>query len=140
MGCIFVCWRENDIPVISPGDENIALEVTVTNIGGDDAHQSQLSVTFPEFLRLSSVELKKSSVSVPFYWNPKKSKLFLFHFFVILDESDYVLLFTIKQAHLYQALLHMHLNLLHPKKTECWILSGVSSSKQLCKVFPTVLN
>uniref|UniRef100_A0A8C2CYD5 Integrin, alpha 6, like n=1 Tax=Cyprinus carpio TaxID=7962 RepID=A0A8C2CYD5_CYPCA len=53
---------ENDIPVISPGDENIALEVTVTNIGGDDAHQSQLSVTFPEFLRLSSVELKKSSV------------------------------------------------------------------------------
>lgn len=73
MGCIFVCWRENDIPVISPGDENIALEVTVTNIGGDDAHQSQLSVTFPEFLRLSSVELKKSSVSVPFYWNPKKS-------------------------------------------------------------------
>uniref|UniRef100_A0A8C1TH66 Integrin, alpha 6, like n=1 Tax=Cyprinus carpio TaxID=7962 RepID=A0A8C1TH66_CYPCA len=52
---------ENDIPVISPGDENIALEVTVTNIGGDDAHQSQLSVTFPEFLRLSSVELKKSS-------------------------------------------------------------------------------
>uniref|UniRef100_A0A8C1LSY2 Integrin, alpha 6, like n=1 Tax=Cyprinus carpio TaxID=7962 RepID=A0A8C1LSY2_CYPCA len=54
---------ENDIPVISPGDENIALEVTVTNIGGDDAHQSQLSVTFPEFLRLSSVELKKSSVS-----------------------------------------------------------------------------
>ncbi|KAI2656945.1 Integrin alpha-6 [Labeo rohita] len=52
---------ENDIPVISPGDKNVALEVTVTNTGGDDAHQSQLSVTFPEFLQLSSVEPKKSS-------------------------------------------------------------------------------
>uniref|UniRef100_A0A8C1THX7 Integrin, alpha 6, like n=1 Tax=Cyprinus carpio TaxID=7962 RepID=A0A8C1THX7_CYPCA len=64
---------ENDIPVISPGDENIALEVTVTNIGGDDAHQSQLSVTFPEFLRLSSVELKKSS-ETQVQCNPNENK------------------------------------------------------------------
>ncbi len=63
-----MCWRENDIPVISPGEKNFALEVTVTNIGGDDAHQSQLSVAFPEFLQLASVEPKKSGVSVPFYW------------------------------------------------------------------------
>uniref|UniRef100_A0A673GWE4 Integrin alpha-6-like n=1 Tax=Sinocyclocheilus rhinocerous TaxID=307959 RepID=A0A673GWE4_9TELE len=61
---------ENDIPVISPGDKNVALEVTATNIGGDDAHQSQLSVAFPEFLQLSSVEPKKSSVSC----NPNENK------------------------------------------------------------------
>nr|XP_055034531.1 integrin alpha-6 [Misgurnus anguillicaudatus] len=52
---------ENHIPVISPGDENVALEVTVTNKGGDDAHQSQLSVNFPEFLPLSAIVLKKNS-------------------------------------------------------------------------------
>ncbi|XP_077103938.1 integrin alpha-6 [Siphateles boraxobius] len=52
---------ENGVSVISPGDENVALEVTVTNIGGEDAHQSQLSVTFPEFLHLSSVMPKKNS-------------------------------------------------------------------------------
>ncbi|XP_051514484.1 integrin alpha-6 [Myxocyprinus asiaticus] len=52
---------ENGVPLISPGDENVALEVTVTNKGGDDAHQSQLSVQFPEFLPLSSVVLKKNS-------------------------------------------------------------------------------
>ncbi|XP_067313431.1 integrin alpha-6 [Pseudorasbora parva] len=54
---------ENGVPVISPGDENVALEVTVTNIGGEDAHQSQLTVTFPEFLQLSSVLPKKNSVT-----------------------------------------------------------------------------
>ncbi|XP_051716682.1 integrin alpha-6 [Ctenopharyngodon idella] len=52
---------ENGVAVISPGDENVALEVTVTNRGGEDAHQSQLSVTFPEFLHLSSVMPKKNS-------------------------------------------------------------------------------
>ncbi|XP_026103969.1 integrin alpha-6 [Carassius auratus] len=64
---------ENYIPVISPGDENIALEVTVTNKGGDDAHQSQLSVAFPEFLRLSSTELKKSS-ETQVQCNPSENK------------------------------------------------------------------
>ncbi|XP_016332580.1 integrin alpha-6 [Sinocyclocheilus anshuiensis] len=64
---------ENDIPVISPGDKNVALEVTVTNIGGDDAHQSQLSVAFPEFLQLSSVEPKKSS-EAQVQCNPNENK------------------------------------------------------------------
>lgn len=52
------------MPVISPGDENVALEVTVTNPGGEDAHQSQLSVKFPEYLPLSSIVPKKNSVSL----------------------------------------------------------------------------
>lgn len=51
------------MPVISPGDENVALEVTVTNKGGEDAHQSQLSLMFPEYLPLSSIVPKKNSVS-----------------------------------------------------------------------------
>ncbi|TRY86870.1 hypothetical protein DNTS_017251 [Danionella cerebrum] len=52
---------ENGVAVISPGDENVALEVKVTNIGGDDAHQSQISAQFPEHLQLASVMPKKSS-------------------------------------------------------------------------------
>lgn len=52
------------MPVISPGDENVALEVTVTNPGGEDAHQSQLSVKFPEYLPLSSIVPKKNGVSL----------------------------------------------------------------------------
>ncbi|XP_073677128.1 integrin alpha-6 [Garra rufa] len=64
---------ENDIPVISPGDKNVALEVTVTNKGGDDAHQSQLSVAFPEFLQLASVEPKKSS-ETQVQCNPNENK------------------------------------------------------------------
>ncbi|KAA0709520.1 Integrin alpha-6 VLA-6 [Triplophysa tibetana] len=49
------------MPVISPGDENVALEVTVTNKGGEDAHNSQLSVMFPEYLPLSSIVPKSNS-------------------------------------------------------------------------------
>uniref|UniRef100_A0A8C1FZG9 Integrin, alpha 6, like n=1 Tax=Cyprinus carpio TaxID=7962 RepID=A0A8C1FZG9_CYPCA len=65
----------NDIPVISPGDKNVALEVTVTNKGGEDAHQSQLFVTFPEFLQLSSFELKKSTVQQDqVNFNPNENK------------------------------------------------------------------
>lgn len=67
-----MCLRENGVSVISPGDENVALEVTVTNMGGEDAHQSQLSVTFPEFLHLSSVMPKKNSVRVLFHWRKKE--------------------------------------------------------------------
>uniref|UniRef100_A0A8C1UMK6 Integrin, alpha 6, like n=1 Tax=Cyprinus carpio TaxID=7962 RepID=A0A8C1UMK6_CYPCA len=63
----------NDIPVISPGDKNVALEVTVTNKGGEDAHQSQLFVTFPEFLQLSSFELKKSTQD-QVNFNPNENK------------------------------------------------------------------
>ncbi|XP_043114018.1 integrin alpha-6 isoform X2 [Puntigrus tetrazona] len=69
----FPLSMENDIPVISPGDKNVALEVTVSNIGGDDAHQSQLSVAFPEFLPLSSVEPKKNS-ETQVLCNPNENK------------------------------------------------------------------
>lgn len=62
-GCVCVCWRDPRMPVISPGDENVALEVTVTNKGGEDAHHSQLSVMFPEYLPLSSILPKSNSVS-----------------------------------------------------------------------------
>lgn len=50
--------------VISPGAENTALEVTVTNHGGDDAHLAQLVADFPESLPLSSVIPKQDSVSL----------------------------------------------------------------------------
>ncbi|KAL7886256.1 hypothetical protein AOLI_G00065510 [Acnodon oligacanthus] len=47
--------REDGIAVIYPGDENTALEVTVTNKGGDDAHLTQLFADFQESLPLSAV-------------------------------------------------------------------------------------
>ncbi|KAK3535628.1 hypothetical protein QTP70_018437, partial [Hemibagrus guttatus] len=53
--------RENGVPVISPGSENTALEITVTNPRGDDAHLAQLVANFPESLPLSSVILKPDS-------------------------------------------------------------------------------
>ncbi|KAG7328849.1 hypothetical protein KOW79_007023 [Hemibagrus wyckioides] len=53
--------RENGVAVISPGSENTALEITVTNPGGDDAHLAQLVAKLPESLPLSSVILKPDS-------------------------------------------------------------------------------
>ncbi|XP_060783229.1 integrin alpha-6 [Neoarius graeffei] len=53
--------RENGMAVISPGAGNTALEITITNHGGDDAHLAQLVATFPESLPLSSVILKQDS-------------------------------------------------------------------------------
>lgn len=50
--------------VISPGSGNTALEITITNHGGDDAHLAQLVANFPESLPLSSVILKQDSVSL----------------------------------------------------------------------------
>ncbi|XP_056328164.1 integrin alpha-6 isoform X1 [Danio aesculapii] len=64
---------ENGVPVISPGDVNVALEVTVTNTGGDDAHHTQLYVMFPEVLHLSSVVLKKNS-DTQVQCNPNENK------------------------------------------------------------------
>ncbi|XP_021417245.2 integrin alpha-6 isoform X2 [Oncorhynchus mykiss] len=46
---------ERGIPVISAGDEDIALEVNVTNRGGDDAHQSHLIIKLPDSLSFSSL-------------------------------------------------------------------------------------
>ncbi|XP_053487838.1 integrin alpha-6 [Ictalurus furcatus] len=53
--------RENGVAVISPGSGNTALEITITNHGGDDAHLAQLVANFPESLPLSSVILKQDS-------------------------------------------------------------------------------
>ncbi|XP_047658078.1 integrin alpha-6-like [Tachysurus fulvidraco] len=53
--------REDGVAVISPGAGNTALEVTVTNPGGDDAHLAQLVANFPESLPLSSVILNPDS-------------------------------------------------------------------------------
>ncbi|MCJ8733736.1 hypothetical protein PDJAM_G00226990, partial [Pangasius djambal] len=53
--------REDGVAVISPGAGNTALEITVTNHGGDDAHLAQLVANFPESLPLSSVILKQDS-------------------------------------------------------------------------------
>ncbi|KAM6923822.1 integrin alpha-6-like [Xenentodon cancila] len=47
--------REDEVAVITPSDEDIALEITVTNRNGDDAHQSHLVVMLPEAVRYSSI-------------------------------------------------------------------------------------
>uniref|UniRef100_A0A8C7XZI1 Integrin alpha-2 domain-containing protein n=1 Tax=Oryzias sinensis TaxID=183150 RepID=A0A8C7XZI1_9TELE len=47
--------RQDGIAVITPTDEDIALEITVTNRHGDDAHQSHVIITLPDTLRYSSV-------------------------------------------------------------------------------------
>lgn len=52
---------EYGVAVISPGSGNTALEITITNHGGDDAHLAQLVANFPESLPLSSVILKQDS-------------------------------------------------------------------------------
>lgn len=55
--CInFYChsFSEDGVAVITPSDEDIALEITVTNKNGDDAHQSRLAITLPDIVRYSS--------------------------------------------------------------------------------------
>ncbi|XP_076595871.1 integrin alpha-6-like [Chaetodon auriga] len=47
--------REDGVAVITPSDEHIALEITVTNRDGDDAHQSHSFISLPDALRYSSV-------------------------------------------------------------------------------------
>uniref|UniRef100_A0A3Q1BK90 Integrin alpha-2 domain-containing protein n=1 Tax=Amphiprion ocellaris TaxID=80972 RepID=A0A3Q1BK90_AMPOC len=47
--------REDGDAVITPSDEDIALEITVTNRDGDDAHQSHAVITLPDTLHYSSV-------------------------------------------------------------------------------------
>ncbi|KAF5896276.1 integrin alpha-6-like, partial [Clarias magur] len=53
--------KEDGVAVISPGAENTALELTITNHKGDDAHLAQLIANFPESLPLSSFVLKQDS-------------------------------------------------------------------------------
>ncbi|XP_022615886.1 integrin alpha-6-like [Seriola dumerili] len=47
--------REDGVAVITPSDEDIALEVTVTNRNGDDAHQSHSIILLPDSLHYSSI-------------------------------------------------------------------------------------
>ncbi|XP_070692438.1 integrin alpha-6-like [Pempheris klunzingeri] len=47
--------REDGVAVITPSDEDIALEITVTNRDGDDAHQSHSVIMLPDTLHYSSV-------------------------------------------------------------------------------------
>ncbi|CAN9514650.1 unnamed protein product [Ophioblennius macclurei] len=54
---------EDGVAVITPSEEDIALEITVTNADGDDAHQSHSVVTLPETLRYVSVALSSKATS-----------------------------------------------------------------------------
>ncbi|XP_029020595.1 integrin alpha-6-like [Betta splendens] len=47
--------REDGAAVISPSEEDVALEISVTNRNGDDAHQSHAAVALPDALRFASV-------------------------------------------------------------------------------------
>ncbi|KAM4621915.1 integrin alpha-6-like [Polymixia lowei] len=55
--------RQNGTAVISSSGEDIALEVTVNNKGGDEAHQSRSVIRLPDTLRYSSVIYSKVSES-----------------------------------------------------------------------------
>ncbi|KAM9357368.1 integrin alpha-6-like [Symphorus nematophorus] len=46
--------RGDSVAVITPSEEDIALEITVTNRNGDDAHQSQSVISLPDTLHYSS--------------------------------------------------------------------------------------
>ncbi|XP_039976615.1 integrin alpha-6-like isoform X2 [Xiphias gladius] len=47
--------REDGVAVITPSNEDIALEITVTNRNGDDAHQSHSIIMLPDTLHYSSI-------------------------------------------------------------------------------------
>ncbi|XP_034454867.1 integrin alpha-6-like [Hippoglossus hippoglossus] len=47
--------REDGVAVITPSEEDIALEITVTNRNGDDAHQSHSIIMLPDTLHYSSI-------------------------------------------------------------------------------------
>ncbi|KAG9272282.1 integrin alpha-6-like isoform X1 [Astyanax mexicanus] len=47
--------RDDGVPIITPGNENTALEVTITNKGGDNAHLTKLFAHLSKDLHLSSV-------------------------------------------------------------------------------------
>lgn len=65
-GSRFVCvWRENGVPVLSLSNQKeIALEVSVSNAGGDDAYEASMIASFPSSLTYSATRLlNKVSVS-----------------------------------------------------------------------------
>ncbi|GLD70442.1 integrin alpha-6-like protein [Lates japonicus] len=53
--------REDGVAVITPSKEDIALEITVTNRNGDDAHQSRLIIRLPDTLHYSSIVYSKAA-------------------------------------------------------------------------------
>ncbi|XP_068181278.1 integrin alpha-6-like isoform X2 [Antennarius striatus] len=53
--------RADSVTVITPSKEDIALEITVTNRDGDDAHQSRSVISLPDTLHYSSVVSNASS-------------------------------------------------------------------------------
>lgn len=56
--------RQNGLPVISLSDQkDIALEVTVRNRNGDDAHEAKLVGMFPNALSFSGFRSQKTTVS-----------------------------------------------------------------------------
>lgn len=61
----FVVWnRKNDIAVVSLSDQkDIALEVTVKNRNGDDAHEAKLMGWFGDSLSYSGFRSQKTTVS-----------------------------------------------------------------------------
>ncbi|KAK7877224.1 hypothetical protein WMY93_032077 [Mugilogobius chulae] len=52
--------KDNDLAVITPSDGEIALEITVTNKNGDDAHQSGLIIALPDTIHYSTVHHTQS--------------------------------------------------------------------------------
>ncbi|XP_048882034.1 integrin alpha-6 isoform X2 [Brienomyrus brachyistius] len=55
--------RQNGVPVISLSDQkDIALEITVKNRNGDDAHEAKLVGTFPSSLSYSAFRSQKTGV------------------------------------------------------------------------------
>ncbi|KAG7224827.1 hypothetical protein INR49_013541 [Caranx melampygus] len=55
--------REDGVAVITPSNEDIALEITVTNRNGDDAHQSHINITLPETLHYTSVVYNTAEIT-----------------------------------------------------------------------------
>ncbi|KAK2848664.1 hypothetical protein Q5P01_008498 [Channa striata] len=56
-----ICQKRMVFAVIIPSDENIALEITVTNRNRDDAHQSHATISLPDTLHYSFVIYNKTA-------------------------------------------------------------------------------
>uniref|UniRef100_A0A8D2ZSW0 Integrin, alpha 6b n=1 Tax=Scophthalmus maximus TaxID=52904 RepID=A0A8D2ZSW0_SCOMX len=67
---------DNGMPLISLSNQNdIALEVTVTNLNGDDAHEASLAASFPRSLAYSTYVVPPSDRHVTCRANKDGSKL-----------------------------------------------------------------
>ncbi|KAG8003856.1 Integrin alpha-6 [Nibea albiflora] len=55
--------RDDGVAVITPSKEDIALEITVTNREGDDAHQSHSIISLPDTLHYSTIVAAGTQVS-----------------------------------------------------------------------------